>query len=92
MCLTLIARERLQHGGARACAHRELAHEAGRQSKTWLKLGVPALAARVMAGEMAEELLLSGQRVVPAKLLEDGFRFHYPNLKEALADLMPDKR
>jgi uncharacterized protein (TIGR01777 family) len=72
--------------------HRELAHEAGRQSKTWLKLGVPALAARVMAGEMAEELLLSGQRVVPAKLLEDGFRFHYPNLKEALADLMPDKR
>ena len=69
--------------------HRELAHEAGRQSKIWLKLGVPALAAKVMAGEMAEELLLSGQRVLPAQLLEDGFQFHYPNLKEALADLMP---
>ena len=72
--------------------HRELAHEVGRQSNTWLKLGVPAFAARVIAGEMAEELLLSGQRVVPAQLLEDGFQFHYPNLTEALADLMSDKR
>ena len=71
--------------------HRELAHEAGRQSDTWLKLGVPAFAARVMAGEMAEELLLSGQRVLPAQLLEDGFQFHYPNVKEALADLMSGK-
>ena len=71
--------------------HRELAHEAGRQSTTWLKLGVPAFAARVMAGEMAEELLLSGQRVLPAQLLEDGFQFHYPNLKEALPDLMSGK-
>ena len=71
--------------------HRELAHEAGRQSNTWLKLGVPAFAAKIMAGEMAEELLLSGQRVLPEQLLEDGFQFHYPKLKEALADLMPSK-
>ena len=71
--------------------HRELAHEAGRQSNTWLKIGVPGFAAKIMAGEMAEELLLSGQRVLPAKLLEDGFQFHYPNLEAALADLMPGK-
>lgn len=71
--------------------HRELAHEAGRQSNTWLRLGVPAFAAKMMAGEMAEELLLGGQRVLPAQLLEDGFQFLYPNLKEALADLMPGK-
>ena len=69
--------------------HRELAHEVGHQFKTWLKLGVPAFAARLMAGEMAEELLLSGQRVLPLQLLEDGFQFHYPSLKEALTDLMP---
>ena len=62
-----------------------------RQSNTWFKLGVPAFAARVMAGEMAEELLLSGQKVLPAQLLEDGFQFHYPNLKKALADLMSGK-
>ena len=61
----------------------------GRQYNTWLTLGLPAFAARLMAGEMAQELLLSGQRVVPAQLLEDGFQFQYPNLKEALADLLP---
>jgi uncharacterized protein (TIGR01777 family) len=71
--------------------HREFAHEAGRQSKTWLKLGVPAIAARLMAGEMAEELLLSGQRVLPSQLLEDGFQFHYPTLNEALKNLIPGK-
>ena len=69
--------------------HRELAYEAGRQSRTWLKLGVPAFGARLMAGEMAEELLLNGQRVLPSQLLEDGFQFHYPSLKEALEDAMP---
>ena len=74
-----------------AARHRELAHEAGRHCKIWLKLGVPELAAKVMAGEMAKELLLSGQRVLPGQLLEDGFQFHYPTLKEALADLMPRK-
>jgi uncharacterized protein (TIGR01777 family) len=71
--------------------HREFAHEAGRQSKTWLRLGVPAIAARLMAGEMAEELLLSGQRVLPSQLLEDGFQFHYPTLNEALKNLIPGK-
>tara|TARA_E500000178_G_scaffold134950_1_gene135001 strand:- start:4744 stop:5634 length:891 start_codon:yes stop_codon:yes gene_type:complete len=71
--------------------HREFAHEAGRQSKIWLKLGVPAIAARLMAGEMAEELLLSGQRVLPSQLLEDGFQFHYPTLNEALKNLIPGK-
>ena len=69
--------------------HRELAYEAGRQSRTWLKLGVPAFGARLMAGEMAEELLLNGQRVLPSQLLEDGFQFLYPSLKEALEDAMP---
>ena len=44
-----------------------------------------------MAGEMAEELLLTGQRVLPARLLADGFQFHYPDIKQALADLMARK-
>jgi len=26
--------------------------------------------------------------VLPSQLLEDGFQFHYPNLKEALGDAM----
>jgi len=41
-----------------------------------------------MAGEMAEELLLSGQKVIPERLLEEGFAFEYPDLAAALDDLM----
>ena len=53
-----------------------------------LRLGVPAFAVRWLAGEMADELLLRGQRVVPTRLLDDGFEFQYPTLDEALQALM----
>ena len=68
--------------------HRELAHEVGRHTPVWLKLGVPAFVARLMAGEMAEELLLSGQNVIPERLSKEGFAFEYPDLAAALDDLM----
>ncbi len=35
------------------------------------------------------ELILKSRRVVPGKLLESGFNFHFPKLEEALADLVP---
>ncbi len=46
---------------------------------------VPAWAARLMLGEMAEETVLTSIRAVPRRLLEDGFVFQYPNLSRALA-------
>src|SRR5678816_3362135 len=45
---------------------------------------VPEFAIKLMFGEMGEETLLSGQRVVPRQLLESGFRFEYPELEAAL--------
>lgn len=33
------------------------------------------------------ELILKSRRVVPAKLLASGFRFHFPRMEEALADI-----
>ena len=45
---------------------------------------VPAFAARLMFGEMADALLLAGQRVLPRKLLDAGFRFDHPTLEDAL--------
>lgn len=36
-------------------------------------------------GQMGQELLLNGQNVTPKRLLESGFHFQYPNLKQALA-------
>lgn len=47
----------------------------------------PRFALRVMLGEMADALLLSGQRVVPSKLLTAGYSFQQPNLAEALASI-----
>jgi uncharacterized protein len=45
---------------------------------------VPEFAVKLMFGEMGEETLLSGQRVLPKRLLEAGFRFDYPELGPAL--------
>lgn len=46
---------------------------------------VPAPVLRlVFGGELAEEVLLGGQRAVPKRLLDAGFRFRQPDLEEAL--------
>ena len=45
---------------------------------------VPAFAARLTFGEMADELLLASQRVEPTKLITSGYPFRYPTLKPAL--------
>jgi uncharacterized protein (TIGR01777 family) len=49
---------------------------------------LPAFAARLLFGEMADELVLASQRVVPAKLLGAGFKFEYPELALALRHVL----
>ena len=49
---------------------------------------VPGFALRLALGEMAE-MLLTGQRVMPAAAQKLGFQFRYPNLEEALQASMP---
>jgi uncharacterized protein (TIGR01777 family) len=45
---------------------------------------VPEFGVKFMFGEMGENLLLQGSRVLPKKLQDLGFAFKYPELKEAL--------
>lgn len=45
---------------------------------------VPAFAIRLAFGQMGEETVLVGQRVLPARLLEAGFSFEHPTLEQAL--------
>ena len=45
---------------------------------------VPAFALRLALGRMADELLLSSTRAEPRKLLDSGYRFHYPDLETTL--------
>ncbi|MGI8842946.1 MAG: TIGR01777 family oxidoreductase [Gemmatimonadaceae bacterium] len=49
---------------------------------------VPALALKVMYGEMGETLLLGSQRMVPRRLLDAGFTFDYPELEAALRHVL----
>lgn len=46
----------------------------------------PAAPVKLLLGEQAD-LLLEGQRVVPARLLQTGFVFHFPDAHTALRDL-----
>lgn len=48
-------------------------------------LPVPAVGARALFGEMGEAMLLGGQRVLPARLLDAGFEFTAPTLDVGLA-------
>lgn len=45
---------------------------------------LPAFMARLILGEMADALLLSSQRVEPAKLLSSGYAFRHNNLADTL--------
>src|SRR6266404_9453479 len=47
-------------------------------------LAMPAFAARLAFGEMADEMLLASQYVVPKRLSDAGFEFKYPELESAL--------
>ncbi len=55
---------------------------------------MPALAARLLFGEMADTLLLASTRVMPARLQAAGYRFRLPELEGALRHLLdrPERR
>ncbi len=53
-------------------------------------LPAPAFALRLALGEMAD-MLLEGQLAVPKRLLELGYRFRFPDLDGALADLLGER-
>jgi uncharacterized protein (TIGR01777 family) len=49
---------------------------------------MPAFAARLLLGEMADELLLASARVQPTKLLETGYEFRFSELEGALRHVL----
>ena len=56
----------------------------------WLKRS-PEFMIKLLLGEMSE-MVLQSQKVVPERLLNDGFEFHYHNLTEALTDLIQTRK
>jgi hypothetical protein len=51
----------------------------------------PASPLRLIAGDLATELLLGGQKVVPEKALSNGFVFRHPDLRSALKAVLPSQ-
>ncbi|MFQ5747214.1 MAG: TIGR01777 family oxidoreductase [Gemmatimonadota bacterium] len=60
----------------------------GRVLGTPTILPAPAFLLRLGFGEMADEVLLSGARVLPAKLLDSGYEFRQPELEVALQRML----
>ncbi len=68
--------------------NREFAQTVGKVLGRPAWLPAPAFALRALLGEMADVLLVGGQRVMPARALELGFRFRFPEIRAALESVL----
>ncbi len=75
--------------GPAPATNKQFARALGRALHRPALIPAPAFALRLMLGEMADALLLSGQRAVPAKAQRLGFTFRYPELSGALRAIFP---
>jgi len=62
----------------------ELAHVLGKKLKKPVLFRVPSSIIKLFFGGMGKELILSGQKVIPKKLLDTGYKFKYPNIDLSL--------
>jgi hypothetical protein len=65
----------------------ELSHALGHALGRPAVLPVPGLAVRALYGEMAE-IVTTGQRAIPVRLQELGYRFRHPEVRAALSDVL----
>lgn len=68
--------------------NRDFAVALGRALGRPALLPMPAFALRVLLGEMADPLLIQGQRVQPKRAIETGFRFSRPEIEGALQHVL----
>ena len=68
--------------------NREFTKTLGRVLKRPTLFPMPAFAARLAFGEMADELLLASTRVEPAKLISNNFQFQFPELEDGLRHVL----
>ena len=68
--------------------NRELAKTLGKVLGRPTVMSVPAFAARMALGEVADEVLLASARVEPKRLMESGYSFRYPDLEAALRHVL----
>ncbi|HEU5320892.1 MAG TPA: TIGR01777 family oxidoreductase [Methylomirabilota bacterium] len=72
----------------RPVTNAEFTRTLGRVLSRPVFLPMPAFAARLAFGEVADAVILASQRVDPARLRAAGYRFRHPDLEPALRDLL----
>ncbi|MGA7122701.1 MAG: TIGR01777 family oxidoreductase [Polyangiaceae bacterium] len=70
----------------------DFARSLGRALGRPAAMRAPAFALRLALGGGLAQVVLTGQRVSSAKLQRAGFRFQFPDLADALAELFADRR
>jgi uncharacterized protein (TIGR01777 family) len=70
---------------------KEFCHTLGKVMRRPSWFPVPPLPLRLIFGEMGHEVLLVGQRAIPKKLLEAGYRFQYPTCNSAFQQILSSK-
>jgi len=48
---------------------------------------IPLFVVKLLFGQMGCELLAKGQKVIPQKLIDSGFKFEYENIEQALKNI-----
>lgn len=71
--------------------NRDLAAAIGKAMRRPAFMRVPGFMLRLALGEFGS-VLLEGQRVIPQRLLQSGFRFQYARIEEALAEIFENKK
>jgi uncharacterized protein len=71
-----------------ALTNRDFTKVLGRVLRRPTLLPMPDFAARLLFGEMADQLLLASTRVQPKRLQDSGYDFGYPDLEDALRHLL----
>ena len=82
------ARGALNATGPQPVTNAEFSKALGQVLKRPSLLPAPAFALRIALGEMADALLLSGQRAMPVRATDLGFSFRYSNIDDALMSIL----
>ena len=80
-------------GAVNACSpnpitNSDFTHTLGRVLSRPIFFNMPSAIAILVFGEMASELLLTGQRAIPKKAIDSGFRFNHEHIQEALEHIL----
>ncbi|UCF17132.1 MAG: TIGR01777 family oxidoreductase [Phycisphaerales bacterium] len=67
---------------------KEFCRQLGRAMGRPARLAVPGFVMRLALGEMAREMLLGGQKVLPRRLLDAGFEFKFSEVRGSLNSIL----